>query len=509
MSNILQWTSGELDGWAAWFDTNKDDISEFAENLGEVVSPLSSIVGELLKIAWDVLSTALDLINQALIQISTAIISMDKEKLQFLILTLAALASIKVGNEIHTMFANLALDLGDEGLAGKLAYIEGWLTSDGKLTMAFTNFGEVVKGVFNAIGNNSVIQAMTTEWAAATTTVNGSCTVFTRLKGIITTIGAGFKALWGILAANPIVLIVAAIAALIAIFIHLYNTNEEFRNQIQDFYTNVIEPIIKGIQEKVQELWENYLKPLWEEHLKPLLELIGKGASALATKLKELWDKVLAPIFEIIFKILATLFAVILENVANIIDFLVESIENTITVLEGIIDFLTGVFTGDWKKAWNGIKKIFSGVWNQIKNICVSVIDNIVSAIETAINAIKSLFGAVDNQSSSVKMTTTKKTFTTRKRVASSATTLAVPQLAKGGVIKAPTIAMMGEYAGASRNPEIVAPQTILQQTLESSNSGVVNAIFAIGNQISKTVEEKNTDIYMDTTKITRRITKE
>ena len=509
MSNILQWTSGELNDWAAWFNTNKDDISEFAENLGKVVSPLSTIVGELLKIAWDVLSTALGLINQALIQISTAIISMDQEKLQLLIVALAALAGIKISNEIHTMFVNLANDLGDEGLAGKLAYIEGWLTSDGKLTMAFTNFGQVVKGIFDTISNNTVIQAMTTQWAAATTTVSGSCSVFTRLKGIITTIGAGFKALWGILAANPIILIIAAIAALIAIFIHLYQTNEEFRNQIQDFYHNVIEPIIKGIQEKVQELWEEYLKPFWEEHLKPLLQLIGEASSALVGKLKELWDKVLAPVFEIIFKVLATLFAVILEGVANVIDFLVESIENAITILEGIIEFLTGVFTGDWKKAWNGIKKIFSGVWNQIKNICTSVMDSIVSAVETVINAIKSLFGTVDNQSSSVKVTTTKKTSSYKNSVAMNATTLAVPQLAKGGVIKAPTIAMMGEYAGANRNPEIVAPQTILQQTLESSNSGVVNAIFAIGNQISKTVEEKNTDIYMDTAKITRRITKE
>ena len=84
-----------------------------------------------------------------------------------------------------------------------------------------------------------------------------------------------------------------------------------------------------------------------------------------------------------------------------------------------------------------------------------------------------------------------------------------IPTLANGGVITSPTIAMMGEYAGASHNPEIVAPQSILQQIIASTNSELINAIFSIGNQISKSVDEKNTDIYMDTAKVTRRITKE
>ena len=33
-------------------------------------------------------------------------------------------------------------------------------------------------------------------------------------------------------------------------------------------------------------------------------------------------------------------------------------------ILGGIIEFLTGVFTGDWDRAWNGVKDIFKGVWN-------------------------------------------------------------------------------------------------------------------------------------------------
>ena len=47
-----------------------------------------------------------------------------------------------------------------------------------------------------------------------------------------------------------------------------------------------------------------------------------------------------------------------------------------------------------------------------------------------------------------------------------------IPMLANGGVITQPTLAMMGEYSGASHNPEIVAPQSIIEQTLAKAMAG-------------------------------------
>lgn len=133
----------------------------------------------------------------------------------------------------------------------------------------------------------------------------------------------------------------------------------------------------------------------------------------------------------------------------------------------------------------------------------MNVVEGIVSAIDTAINAIKNLFGVVDNESSKTR------TINVNSANQSASTSFRVPRMASGGVLTAPTFALLGEYAGASSNPEIVTPQSILKETINSSNANVVNAIYSIGNQISKTVNEKNTDIYMDTAKITRRITKE
>ena len=51
-----------------------------------------------------------------------------------------------------------------------------------------------------------------------------------------------------------------------------------------------------------------------------------------------------------------------------------------------MINFLTGVFTGNWELAWSGIQQVASGIWNAIK-----------SAIETAINAVKGVIDSVLN----------------------------------------------------------------------------------------------------------------
>ena len=170
--------------------------------------------------------------------------------------------------------------------------------------------------------------------------------------------------------------------------------------------------------------------------------------------------------------------------------------------LNGWIEFIEGVFTGDWEKAWEGIKKIFTGVFNAIKGVFDGVINGIIKGVDRAISAIKNLFGFADKDTD-VKISTT-----TRKQ-ARNINVPRVEQFATGGVLSRPTMGLMGEYAGASNNPEIVTPQSLMRETMEDANTSIINAIFAIGNQISKSVEEKNMDIYMDTAKVTRRITKE
>ena len=70
-----------------------------------------------------------------------------------------------------------------------------------------------------------------------------------------------------------------------------------------------------------------------------------------------------------------------------------------------------------------------------------------------------------------------------------------VPAYANGGVISSPTIGLMGEYAGASNNPEIVAPQSMIRDIIDSSNSELASVYTQIGRQIIAAIENKDLSV--------------
>lgn len=76
----------------------------------------------------------------------------------------------------------------------------------------------------------------------------------------------------------------------------------------------------------------------------------------------------------------------------------------------------------------------------------------------------------------------------------------AIPAMAKGGVLTEPTTILAGEYPGAKHNPEIVAPQSILRQTIreENDNLEIINAIYAGVNMLVRAVEDKETNLIFD-----------
>ena len=57
-------------------------------------------------------------------------------------------------------------------------------------------------------------------------------------------------------------------------------------------------------------------------------------------------------------------------------------------VFDGIIDFIRGVFTGDWERAWNGIVEIFEGVFGALEGIAKGPINGIISLLNLLIDAI-------------------------------------------------------------------------------------------------------------------------
>lgn len=175
--------------------------------------------------------------------------------------------------------------------------------------------------------------------------------------GVLGKLGA---ALGGISA--PVLAVVAVIAVLVAAFVHLWKTNEGFRDAIIGTWTRIKDTISGFCQGIVDRL-----------------NALGIQFTNIVDVLKTVWDgfcQVLAPIFEGVF-----------NNIANIL--------STATgVITGNLDIFIGIFTGNWSQAWNGIKEIFSSIWNGIS----SFFTNILNVIKGVADVVLGWFGTSWNE---------------------------------------------------------------------------------------------------------------
>lgn len=96
--------------------------------------------------------------------------------------------------------------------------------------------------------------------------------VFWKIPEIFRTVMVGAKALWAILSANPLGVIIAVVAALAAGFIYLWNTSEQFRNSITEAFAN-IKDVVSGLGEKFSEIFEGSIPEIIGKFLLFLLEL--------------------------------------------------------------------------------------------------------------------------------------------------------------------------------------------------------------------------------------------
>ena len=109
-----------------------------------------------------------------------------------------------------------------------------------------------------------------------------------KIVNAISTVKSALSALWGVMAANPIALIIAAIAALVAAFVYLWNTSEEFRQFWIDLWERV-KSIAEDVGKALETTWKNVTKTasdLWNG-LKD--DLIGAWDS-LKSKAKSIWE---------------------------------------------------------------------------------------------------------------------------------------------------------------------------------------------------------------------------
>ena len=176
-------------------------------------------------------------------------------------------------------------------------------------------------------------------------------------NGILGKIGAALGGL-----SPPVVAVVAILAVLVAAFVHLWKTNDGFREAIISTWQRIktaVSTFVAGIRDR--------------------LGALGIRFSTVSETIKKIWDGlcgVLASVFEGAFNTIATV------------------LETVLGVLTGLLDIFIGIFTGNWQQVWVGVKEIFLSVWNGINGIFAAAI----GTIRGTADVVLSWFGTSWNQ---------------------------------------------------------------------------------------------------------------
>ncbi|WP_430618263.1 phage tail tape measure protein [Enterococcus sp. DIV1054d] len=156
----------------------------------------------------------------------------------------------------------------------------------------------------------------------------------TKIVGGIKTFMGVWSTLSGLLAANPFILPIAAIAILIGAFVLAYTKVKWFRDGVNAFVKNVVDGFVQG------------------------------------------------------FKFMAGFIGGIFEGLsANFTNFFNAGKR----IFNGFIDFVTGVFTGNWSKAWNGVVDIFGGIFDGIAAVAKAPINAMIGIINGFIGGLNNI----------------------------------------------------------------------------------------------------------------------
>ena len=233
---------------------------------------------------------------------------------------------------------------------------------------------------------------------------------------------------------------------------------ESILKPVFEFMMDIAETTRQYFEEKFGSMggifsgFVNGVVDFWNQHLQPCIKAIGDFISTyLLPVFKFVFENGILPSVEITFK-----------NISNLWN------NSLKPIFTGIIDFITGVFSGNWSKAWDGVVQTLGGIWGGITSVIKVPLNAVIGLINKAISAmnkisvtIPSWVPAVGGQTFGVNLPS-------------------INYLENGGILTQPTMlnsnVMAGEKnKGRSPQAEAVIPLDKLYKMIDSlSNRAIV-----------------------------------
>ena len=166
---------------------------------------------------------------------------------------------------------------------------------------------------------------------------------------------------------------------------------EQLRNWVQTIYYELLCPVLDELMARLQELWEEHLAPLWEN----LTLLFGAVMELIAI----LWTDALLPLLQNITDTFAPLVAgavqYVVDSFFNGLGTIAKVADGIAGVLRGLCEFVSGVFTGDWDRAWHGLSDIFESVWDTMVGVAKQGVNGIIDLVNAMLRALTGGMNAV------------------------------------------------------------------------------------------------------------------
>lgn len=172
-------------------------------------------------------------------------------------------------------------------------------------------------------------------------------------------------------------------------------------SQIVDFAVTTVKPIITDIFTFITGTVMPIILQTFTAAAPFISSIITNLGSAIMTGMQIIGSAIqlALPFIEQIITVILSIASVAIPAVLSGFAVFSEGISIVITAVQGIFDglvtFITGVFTGNWSAAWDGVKQIFSNAFDALVALCKTPIDAVIAVINGAIGGINKVLGSV------------------------------------------------------------------------------------------------------------------
>ncbi len=243
----------------------------------------------------------------------------------------------------------------------------------------------------------------------------GGMFIFQQVAGAV-------KTLFAALTANPYVLAIAGIVALVLAIKNLWDTNKGFRDaviQIWQSISDFLQPVIEfisgiitstftqvsqwftenqqGIQNLIQTVW-GVIQGIFEVAMVAIQAVVSLVLGQMQAGW-EIWSNVISGIVQVAWALISNIFSGSLDNILAVVTFVIKQvqlvIDTVMNVIQGIIKTVWSLITGDWQGALDGINQIVGAFGKYITGTFDNVMGLAKDLIKNGIDTIKGIFDSL------------------------------------------------------------------------------------------------------------------